>query len=260
MTTFAIGIEYDGTHYYGWQSQQGNLPTIQCHLESALSSVANTPISIIGAGRTDKGVHATGQVAHFISDVQRTTNEWLLGSNTHLPPDIRINWCKLMEEDFHARFSAFSRRYHYIIDNRSVRGALMHQRAAWHYHTLDVDLMQQAANDLIGEHDFQSFRAAECQSKTSMRNLELLTVRRHGDFVIIDVKANAFLHHMVRNIAGVLMMIGDGRRPPGWAHEVLEAKDRTQAGITAPPYGLYMLEVKYPEHFAVPCGVGYHLG
>ncbi len=252
MTKYAIGIEYDGTHYHGWQTQEAGLKTIQTEIERALSKVADAPISITCAGRTDKGVHAVGQIGHFDTPVQRSLKSWLMGANTNLPHDICLHWIKEVDEAFNARHTALSRRYQYIIFNRSVRSALYPHRMTWHYKHLDAFKMHEAGQHLLGEHDFQSFRDAECQSKTSIREIKSLNVHRNGDLVLIDVTANAFLHHMVRNIAGVLMVIGEGKQDSSWAHEVLMAKDRTAGAITAHPFGLYLVHVEYPAIYQMP--------
>jgi len=252
MPKFALGVEYDGTRYHGWQAQEPGLRTIQAEIESALSKVADAPITIACAGRTDKGVHASGQVAHFETEVNRPLKSWLLGANTHLPSDIGLHWIREVDETFHARYSALARRYQYVIYNRPVRSALYAQRMSWHYYPLDANTMHEAGQLLLGEHDFQSFRAAECQSRTSIRDIKSLNVHRQGDCVIIDITANAFLHHMVRNIAGVLMTIGEGKQPPLWAQQVLLAKDRRAAGATAHPFGLYLVHVDYPAIHGLP--------
>lgn len=252
MPKFAIGIEYDGTRYHGWQTQEPGVKTIQSEIELALSKVADAPISVICAGRTDKGVHAVGQVGHFITDVERPTKNWLMGGNTNLPKDISLHWIREVDESFHARHTALSRRYHYFIFNRPVRSALYPHRMSWHFRHLDAMKMHEAGQHLVGEHDFQSFRDAECQSKTSIREIKSLNVHRQGDLILIDVTANAFLHHMVRNIVGVLMVIGEGKRDAHWAHEVLLAKDRTAGGITAHPFGLYLVHVEYPAIHEMP--------
>lgn len=248
----ALGVQYDGSGFRGWQTQQPGTRTVQTVLEQALSKVANHPIRLVCAGRTDAGVHGVGQVAHFDATAIRSERAWVLGGNAHLPLDISLNWARETSEDFHARFSALARRYRYVILNRPQRSALWRQRATWHYRLLDAELMQRAGQALIGEHDFSSFRAAECQARHPIRDIHEITVRRHGDSVVLDVVANAFLHHMVRNIAGVLMTIGAGDRPVEWAQEVLERRDRTQAGVTAPAEGLYLLAVRYPERFGLP--------
>lgn len=255
MPTYALGIEYDGSHYHGWQAQDG-LATIQSKVELALSSVADTPITVICAGRTDRGVHATGQVIHFSTDIDRVDRAWHYGGNRYLPGDIAIQWIRQVEDSFHARFDALSRRYRYVIHNHPVRKALHATRMTWHYRELDVDAMHLAAQFLVGEHDFQSYRAQSCQAKTSVRNIYEISVERRGNLIIIDVHANAFLHHMVRNIAGVLMRIGANEQPPDWAQAVLLAKDRSIADVTAPPFGLYLTQVTYPEHYQFPVSEG----
>lgn len=245
----AIGIEYIGTRYHGWQLQEPdkNIPTIQQHIDGSLSKVADSPILTFSAGRTDKGVHATGQVAHFDTDVERSMHSWIQGTNRYLPDDIAIHWAKVVEEEFHARFSATARRYEYLIFNHPTRSPKWHHRATWHYHPLDIGLMQQAANHLLGEHDFNAYRAAECQSKTSIREVIHLNITQEGAIIKIDIKANAFLHHMVRNIVGVLLAIGEGKASPDWSKDVLESKDRSLGGVTAKPEGLYLAEVEYPN-------------
>ena len=244
----AAGIEYDGSHYHGWQKQNG-LDTIQAHVEQALSHVANEPVNIVCAGRTDVGVHATCQVIHFDTQAERSEISWILGGNSFLPKDIRIHWAKHVPDEFHARFSAHSRRYQYYIVNMPTHSALLVNYCSWIPKPLDEKLMQQAGNDLLGEHDFSSYRATECQSKTPNRNVMALSIKRRDEIILIDIKANAFLHHMVRNIAGVLMTIGAGKESVCWAKAVLEAKDRRHAGVTARPQGLYLVEVEYPGEF-----------
>ena len=241
----ALGIEYDGSGYAGWQQQQGQ-PSIQAALEHALGFVANQPIKLTCAGRTDAGVHALSQVAHFDCAVERTVRNWVHGANSGLPNDICVRWAESVSDDFHARFSATARHYRYIIDNRPVRSALHYHRVTWHYAALDADRMHQAAQCLVGEHDFSAFRDSDCQSKTPMRNMMAINVKRDQHWVMIDITANAFLHHMVRNIVGVLLPIGEGKREPSWAAEVLASRDRTQAGVTAPAAGLYLTAVDYP--------------
>ena len=244
----ALIVEYDGSEYHGWQTQHG-LHTVQGTLEAALSQIADEEIKIFSAGRTDTGVHATNQVIHFDSDKERTVRAWIYGANSLLPKDICVRWGKEMPDTFHARYSALTRRYRYVIHNTPIRPALMRSHVTWQYRQLDHRLMDKAAQLFIGEHDFTSFRSIECQSKTPMRNLMNVSVKRKLDFVIIDICANAFLHHMVRNIAGVLMAIGCARHPVEWAKEVLEAKDRKLGAETAPPYGLYLVSVAYPAEF-----------
>lgn len=249
----ALGISYQGSNYHGWQTQsQATLKTIQAILETAVANVADHPIALTCAGRTDKGVHALGQVVHFDSRAVRHERAWLLGINSQLPKDIRVDWVRTVPDEFHARFSAIARRYHYIIDNKPLMSALWNQHTTHCYYPLNATAMQLAANYLIGEHDFSSFRSAACQSKTAIRAVQRLDVIRQQGFIVIDIQANAFLHHMVRNIVGVLLVIGAGKREPFWCKTVLEAKDRTQAAETAKPNGLYLLNVFYPERFAIP--------
>jgi tRNA pseudouridine38-40 synthase len=248
----ALGIEYDGSCFNGWQAQQPGVRTVQGAVEQALSAVAAHPVSVVCAGRTDAGVHATGQVVHFDSDASRSARAWTLGTNTLLPPDVSVRWAQPVAETFHARFSATARQYRYIILNQPTRSALQRNRVSWQMRPLDVVRMNAAAAHLIGEHDFTAYRAQQCQSKSPVRVMRQLTVTRHGAYLTIDVLANAFLHHMVRNIAGVLMTIGQGEREPDWAREVLEGRDRKLGGVTAPPQGLYLVAVEYPAEFAVP--------
>lgn len=251
----ALGIEYDGTSYNGWQRQNNGIG-VQQRLEEALALVANEPVDVVCAGRTDTGVHASGQVVHFDTSAERSERSWLLGTNTNLPADISVSWVRQVGDDFHARFSATGRRYRYAILNRLQRSALHRHRAWWVYQPLDERVMHEAAQSLLGEHDFSAFRAAGCQAKTAMRELTAIRVTRQGDWVILDVAANAFLMHMVRNITGTLAAIGQGEQPVSWAREVLDSRDRTAGGITAPPHGLTLVAVDYPEAFGIPAAPG----
>jgi tRNA pseudouridine38-40 synthase len=246
----ALGISYLGTYYHGWQAQTG-LQTVQAILEKAIAKVADHPILLSCAGRTDRGVHALGQVAHFDTHSLRDNRAWLLGINSYLPADIRIDWVRAMSDEFHARFSAKSRRYRYLIYNFPLHSALWNQQSTHYYLPLDELRMQTAADYLVGEHDFSSFRAMACQSKSAIRQIHDLKVSRLQHYVLIDIVANAFLHHMVRNIAGLLMQIGSGQREPSWAQDVLLARDRTKAAVTAKSNGLYLAEVVYPEKFSI---------
>ena len=246
----ALMVEYDGSQYHGWQAQTG-LHTIQQKLEYALSQVADCEVSVICAGRTDTGVHATNQIVHFDCESERTIRAWIYGANSFLPKDICVKWGREMSEDFHARYSAIARRYRYVIYNAPIRPALMRCNVTWQYRPLDHVAMHLAAQSLLGEQDFTSFRSLECQSKTPMRNVHRLEVTRNGDLIFIDITANAFLHHMVRNIAGVLIAVGSGRKSVSWVSEVLLAKDRKLGAETAPPYGLYLAGVVYPKEFHV---------
>lgn len=247
---YALGIEYDGANFYGWQ-QQHELRTVQAELQSALSQVADEQIKVVCAGRTDKGVHAYGQVVHFETNVNRPLHAWILGCNSILANDIAVKWSKKVANDFHARFSAKRRDYRYIIANTDTPNAIMRNHHAWHLKALDEQQMHQAAQCLLGEHDFSSFRSADCQSKTPVRKLFAIEVIRQNNLIIIDVAANAFLHHMVRNIAGVLLAVGEGKKPPAWVEEVLNARDRKVADVTAKPEGLYLMKVSYPEKYGI---------
>jgi tRNA pseudouridine38-40 synthase len=247
----ALGVEYDGTNYVGWQMQD-NGPSVQAVVESALARVADHPLRTICAGRTDTGVHALAQVVHFDTQAERSERAWVFGANTHLPKDVAVIWAKPVDGEFHARFSARRRRYRYVIFNRPVRPTFLAYRVAWEYRPLEVDRMAAAAQFLLGEHDFSAYRAAGCQSRTPMRRVEQIAVTRTDDIVIIDIVANAFLHHMVRNIAGVLMAIGAGEQSVDWTRQVLEARDRSQGGITAPPHGLYLVDVDYSPEYELP--------
>lgn len=247
----ALGIEYDGSGFSGWQTQSHGR-TVQATLDAALSRIADEPIVSQCAGRTDAGVHACGQVAHFDTHATRDPRAWTLGTNSHLPRDVAVRWATVVPDDFHARFSASSRAYAFVISNRQTRPGLWQQRMCWHYRPLDVARMNAAATYLRGEHDFSAFRAAGCQARHPVRHLLRLDVSRHGELVVLEVEANAFLQHMVRNLAGVLMEIGSGAREPDWAREVLAGRDRRQAGITAAPGGLYFLQARYPARFGLP--------
>jgi tRNA pseudouridine38-40 synthase len=225
---------------------------VQPLIEAALAPVAAESVSLICAGRTDAGVHAIAQVAHFDTHARRSARGWVLGANTSLPADISVSWARPVPQHFHARYSAEARTYRYYIFNRPVRAALAARGATWIRHPLDHERMQSATAALLGSHDFSAFRSAESQSHTPTRRVEALRVQRDGDFVIMEITANAFLHHMVRNIAGLLIAIGQGDRDPAWAREVLECKDRTQGGPTAPAQGLYLWSVRYPRAFGLP--------
>src|SRR3990167_11261001 len=251
IVRIALGIEYNGTNFHGWQAQNG-LPTIQETLEKALSKIANESITLTCAGRTDAGVHALGQVVHFDTTKERDMDAWTRGTNRYLPPSVVVRWAIPVDISFHARFSALSRRYRYLIFNHTIRSAIFFQRATWHIHPLNTTLMQQAANVLLGEQDFSSFRSSECMSKSVMRYMMDISIYRHQSLVVIEIEANAFLHHMVRNIVGVLLPIGDSSKSPEWMVEVLYAKDRRIAGKTASPQGLYLQQVRYPVSFDFP--------
>ena len=248
----ALGIAYNGRHYHGWQRQPSGHISVQEKLEDALSIVANEPIKVMCAGRTDAGVHASAQVVHFDTVAQRPLRAWTHGGNMNLPDDVAIQWAQPVDEKFHARFSATARRYRYVIYNHALRPALMDKEVTWNYRPLDIVSMQKAADHLVGTHDFSSFRAAACQANSPIRTMHHLNVIAAGDYIVLDVRANAFLHHMIRNLAGLLMKIGAGEAPPEWAMEVLIAKDRRVSAATAKPYGLYFVDAEYDDVFNLP--------
>ncbi len=253
----ALALEYDGAAFHGWQRQKSGVASVQAGLERAVGKVADEPVELVCAGRTDAGVHGSYQVVHFDTRAIRDRRSWVMGINTAVPSAIAVHWAGNAPEPFHARFSAVYRRYRYVIFNGPVRPALLATQVSWTFRPLDEGAMQQAAAYLEGEHDFSAFRAAGCQSRSPWRFVEFVRVSRHGEFVVIDVQANAFLHHMVRNFAGALMAVGQGRFPPRWVGEVLAGRDRRQAGVTAPPGGLYLVDVGYPAQFGIPpadCG------
>jgi len=247
----ALGIEYNGYGLYGWQYQNG-LPTLQGLLQTALAKVANHPIALFCAGRTDANVHATNQVVHFDTHAKRHIDAWIFGTNSYLPPSVVVRWARAVDYHFHARFTATARRYQYLIFNHPIRPAILSQHTAWHYYPLDISRMQAAAQYILGEHDFTSFRSSQCQSKTAMRKVSHFSIERQGDMVILQIEANAFLHHMVRNLAGVMMKIGAGFKDPEWVPTVLAAKSRQHAAETAPPEGLYLIQVRYPPPYFFP--------
>jgi tRNA pseudouridine38-40 synthase len=252
-TRLACCIEYNGSRFSGWQSQPHlAVDTVQETLEAALASVATKPVKAYCAGRTDAGVHSVGQIIHFDDPMGRSCKNWVYGANANLPVDIRVVWAKAVTNKFHARFTALSRRYRYIIANRPIRPALLAGQVTWTRVPLDADLMHAAAQALLGEQDFTAFRAASCQSPTAMRNVSEVTVQRRGQLVIIDIEANAFLHHMVRNIAGSLISVGNGRHTIEWIGELLAGRDRSVAADTAAPHGLYLAGVRYPQEFEIP--------
>lgn len=251
MMRWALGVEYDGTHFCGWQQQPG-LKTVQGELEAALSNVADTPIELICGGRTDAGVHAAGQVVHFDTSVRRSARAWALGANAHLSRQLSVAWAVPVPDFFHARFSAQRRHYRYTFFNRATRSALHAATSTWVAMPLDVEAMQAGAQHLIGEHDFSAFRAAECQSRSPTRRVDSLVVRREGPLVYFDIAANAFLHHMVRNIAGLLMAVGRGDRGPEEVATLLASRDRRRNTPTAAAEGLCLRRIDYPAAFALP--------
>lgn len=242
----ALGLEYDGSGFHGWQSQSGS-PNIQDAVSRALSRVADEEVRCMGAGRTDAGVHAVEQIAHFETSARRSRRDWLFGANTYLPDDINLLWVREVPGDFHARHSALSRTYAYLILNRSVRSALERNRAWLLRDPLDDEAMHRAAQALAGEHDFSSFRAADCQARSPVRRVTDIRVRRNGQRVWVVCRANGFLQRMVRNIAGSLALVGRGRKTDTWIAEVLEARSREAAGQAAPPQGLYLQQIEYPS-------------
>jgi len=245
----ALGIEYDGSAYNGWQRQKSGIG-IQERVEQALSRVANEPIAVTCAGRTDTGVHASGQVVHFDTSARRDMRGWLLGTNSNLPQDINATFVREVDDAFHARYTATARHYHYRILNRLCRSALYRKRAWWVHLPLDEQAMQQGARHLLGEHDFSAFRAAGCQASTAVREVLAVAVTREGHWIDLHVSANAFLQHMVRNITGTLVAVGSGERPADWVGDVLRSRDRKQAGIAAPAHGLTLVGVTYPDPYA----------
>jgi tRNA pseudouridine38-40 synthase len=251
---YALGIEYDGSEFQGWQRLRDGR-TVQQVVEEALSFVAHHPVEVICSGRTDAGVHAECQVIHFDSESERSMRAWVLGTNTKLPQSVRVRWAMSVSDEFHARYSARARRYRYTIINRDIPPAMQRQFLSWERLPLEAEKMQDAAQALVGMHDFSSFRTAQCQAKHPNRLLYDISVKRQGDLIAVEVQANAFLHHMVRNIVGSLILIGRGEKPVTWMSEILALKDRSKAGPTAPAEGLVFLGPKYPEEWALPTQV-----
>ncbi len=247
----ALGIEYAGSPYSGWQSQPG-AANVQDTLQAALGSIAGAPVSVLAAGRTDAGVHALEQVVHFDTEASRPLSAWVRGTNASLPASIAVLWACGVPDEFHARFSAQARSYRYLLVNRPVRSAIRHHRAGWFHAPLNVDAMREAAQHLLGEHDFSAFRASECQAKTPVKNLTQLEIRREGDLITFDLTANAFLHHMVRNIVGCLVYVGKEKHPPHWIREVLQGRDRGMAAPTFAPDGLYLRRIQYEAKWGLP--------
>lgn len=252
MPRIALIVAYNGHPYHGWQFQGGNLPTIQRDLMRAVSTVADSEVTLYCAGRTDSGVHATKQVVHFDTNAVRPDKAWVQGVNAHMNNDISVEWAGEVGDDFDARRTATARHYCYCIYNRKVRSGLMSPYLTHEHRQLDVERMHEGAQLLLGENDFSSFRAATCQSPTPWRRLMTASVRRSDDLVIIDIIGNAFLHHMVRNIAGVLMDVGAGEKEPDWVKQLLALRDRSKGSVTAPPNGLYLIDVCYPKASGIP--------
>lgn len=247
----AIGLEYDGRGFCGWQSQPSGCG-IQDHLEKAVAEIAGAKLAVIAAGRTDTGVHASFQVAHFDVAGARPVTAWVRGVNTHLPDGIAVTWAREMPEDFHARFAVEERGYRYVLLNHPTRPGLMAGKVGWHHRQLDAQAMQAAAERLLGRHDFSAFRAAECQAKSPEKEVRQAGIRRQGDFLVCDFRADGFLHHMVRNIMGCLVHIGAGQASPEWIDELLSHKDRTRAAPTFMPDGLYLSYIRYASRFDLP--------
>lgn len=247
--TLAMGIEFNGSSFKGWQKQQDGVTTVQGVLEKAISKVANEDIILHGAGRTDAGVHASNMVAHFKTNAERSNYNWIRGINTLVDDHIAVRWLTPVSDDFHARFKAIARRYRYVILNQNYRPALLHKQVTFVYEKLDWELMQQAVTKLVGTHDFSSFRAVACQSNQPVRNVKHARFYQQGALVYLDIQADGFLHHMVRNIIGTCIKIGSGKEPVSWIDHLLEVKDRTQAGITAPSDGLYFVNAYYDAEF-----------
>lgn len=247
----AMGVEYDGSAYCGWQRLKHSA-SVQASLEDALSKVANRKVTIHASGRTDSGVHATRQIIHFDAPVPRSQKAWVFGANANLPRDVAVRWVTEVPDEFHSRFKALARRYRYVVLNQPSRPVLERANVTWCRDSLDADAMHRAAQALVGEHDFSSFRAAGCQSKTPWRHLHFIEVHRHGPLVVIDVQGNAFLHHMIRNIAGALITVGRGERGDDYLAELMALKDRSLADVTAPASGLHFVDSLYDERWGLP--------
>jgi tRNA pseudouridine38-40 synthase len=250
-TRIALGIEYDGSRFLGWQTQPGG-GTVQDALETALSGIADAPVRVTCAGRTDRGVHARAQVVHFDTAAERPDAAWVRGVNAMLPEAMAVLWSQRASSDFHARYSARSRTYRYLLVSRPVRPALAARYAGWHHAPLDLEAMRQAAAHLLGEHDFSAFRAAECQAKSPVRTLHEISIERHGESIGFTLRANAWLQHMVRNIVGTLVYVGKGSHPPQWTKKILESRNRALAAPTFGPEGLYLEAVEYEPHWNIP--------
>jgi tRNA pseudouridine38-40 synthase len=250
-TRIALGIEYDGSRFLGWQTQPGG-GTVQDALESALTGIADAPVNVTCAGRTDRGVHARGQVVHFDTTAGRPDSAWVRGVNAMLPEAVAVLWSQRVSPDFHARYAARSRTYRYVLVNRPVRPALAARYAGWHHAPLDLGAMRQAAAQLLGEHDFSAFRAAECQAKSPVRTLHSIDIEGDGERIDFVLRANAWLQHMVRNIVGTLVYVGKGKHPPQWAKQLLESRQRALAAPTFGSEGLYLEAVEYEPHWGIP--------
>jgi tRNA pseudouridine38-40 synthase len=251
MARIALGIEYDGSGFCGWQTQPSAC-AIQDAVERGLAEIAGHPVATICAGRTDAGVHAVAQVVHFDTAAARPDTAWVRGVNALLPDTVAVTWMARVGDDFHARYSATERRYRYLLLDQPLRPALNRRHVGWIHQTLEVDRMREAAAYLLGEHDFSAFRSSECQANSPVRELRALNIDRRGDYVVFELAANAFLHHMVRNIVGSLSYVGAARRSPQWMQELLAARDRARAAPTISAAGLYLADVRYDEKFELP--------
>jgi tRNA pseudouridine38-40 synthase len=247
----ALGVEYDGKPYLGWQSQPCGV-TVQDTLQQAISRIADAPVAVTAAGRTDAGVHALEQVVHFDTSAQRPLSAWVRGVNSELPDSIAVRWAHAVPDVFHARFSAQRRSYRYLLINRSVRSAVHAGRAGWFHLPLDIEAMQEAAQCLLGEHDFSAFRAAECQAKSPVKCMSRIEIHREGELLMFDFSANAFLHHMVRNLVGCLVYVGKGKYPPSWMAQILAGRERRLAAPTFAPDGLYLRRIQYDAEWGLP--------
>ena len=247
----ALGLEYDGSAFCGWQTQPNGCG-IQDHLQAGLASIAGHPIDVVAAGRTDTGVHASAQVVHFDSTADRDDNAWVRGTNSAVDPALRVLWAHRVPDDFHARYSARSRTYRYVLLNEPVAPAVMRQRVGWYHRPLALAPMQEAARALLGEHDFSAFRDAQCQAKSPVRNVAACSIERAGSYFLFTFRANAFLHHMIRNIVGSLVYVGAGKQPSAWIGELMASKDRRNAAPTFMPDGLYLTAIEYDPAFGLP--------
>ena len=248
----AISVEYDGSGYHGWQAQRHDTQVVQTEVEKALSKIADESVALTCSGRTDSGVHASSQICHFDTVAHRDPYNWVMGVNTQLPNDISLSWAQQVDSEFHARFAALSRQYVYLIRCSSFRSALLRSSVTFTHKDLDPHLMAVAGKYLVGTHDFNAYRSAQCQAKTSVRTISRLSVHFHDGLIAVRVEANGFLQNMVRNIVGVLSAIGAREEPAGWAKQVLDSRDRTEGGVTAPPHGLYFLGPTYDAFFGLP--------
>ncbi len=248
---FALGLEYDGSAFCGWQTQPGGCG-VQDHLQAALSQLADTPVEVTAAGRTDAGVHASAQVVHFDTEAVREPVSWVRGTNANLPPAVRVVWSSEVAPDFHARYSARARTYRYLLVNAPVAPALLHARAGWYHRPLDVAKMVEAARCLPGTHDFSAFRDAQCQARSPVRDMASVGIARRGDLIVFTFTANAFLHHMIRNLVGSLVYVGAGKHEPGWIASLMEERDRRHAAPTFAPDGLYLCAIAYDPSFPLP--------